>query len=207
MGENAPRVRRTGGSRRSPAVAQQLKARQERRNALRAAERERRKRIDEAERSYTAAFKAIDRVKQDTAGKVKALEKQIDAAREREKMFIAEQQRKQALAAVAIRAEVSGVDDVAEELQISAAETRQLLKMARPVSKDGAAPPPPSRAAAAEKSDTQRTPHSRPASDAVGSAPVSRPAAPLPGTATGASLAGRSAVFGSGANTPVRQGG
>lgn len=100
------------------------------------------KRIEAAYEAFTTAFGAIEEAKLATADKVAALNEQIAQAHGQEKETIAGEQRKQALAAAAIRAEVSSVDEVAEQLQISVTEVRHLLKMVRPATDSASSPAP-----------------------------------------------------------------
>lgn len=193
MGDDHATVRRAGSRRRSPAVAQQLKARQERRNEQRAAQRERQKRIEDAYEAFTTAFGAIEEAKLATADKVAALNEQIAQAHGQEKETIAGEQRKQALAAAAIRAEVSSVDEVAEQLQISVTEARHLLKMVRTATDSASSPAPktakprlpgPSQHTAEEngkRHDLARSPGDAPGVDSSTPAPT----APLPQAANG----------------------
>lgn len=196
MSNNQGRIRRSGSRRRSPAVARQLRERQERRNEQRALHRERSKRIDNAYAAFTAAFGAIEEAKLETVDRVTELNAQIAMTYEREKEVIAAEQRKQALAASAIRAEVTSVDEVAEQLQISVSSVRQLLKMVRPTT-DSASPSAPR----AEKvgtvvpsrhtEDRNSEPHVTPRvpSNTTGAVPPAS-AEPLPQPSTGSTAPG-----------------
>ena len=142
MSERSGSARR-GNRRRPVEVAKKLQARQDGRIALRTDARERRRRIETAEREFTDAWERIEAITADTDAQVAALEERIRAVREQAAEAIAVEQIKQADAAVAVRAEVRNTEEVAEELQIPLAAARQLL--ARAASQPSGTDPDPAR--------------------------------------------------------------
>lgn len=115
------------GRRRPVAVAEALKRRDQQRRDRLAAAKEREQRIAAAEKDYTHAWEAIELAKQDLDDELAALDKRAEQARARTERFIEQQQRSQARAAAALRAERCSVEEIAEILQIPAHQVRSLL--------------------------------------------------------------------------------
>lgn len=92
--------------------------------------RERLSRIDAAEQAYSNAVAAIEAADEDLAEVIAAAERRVQAARIRIAEKIVEHQRRQAHAAAAIRAEDCSITEVAEILQISPKQVRDLLRTA-----------------------------------------------------------------------------
>lgn len=126
------------GRRRPVAVADALKRRDQRRRDRLAAAKEREQRIAGAEKDYTQAWEAIELAKQDLDDELAALDKRAEQARARTERLIEQQQRSQARAAAALRAERCSVEEIAEILQIPAHQVRSLLAQNRRHSTDDA---------------------------------------------------------------------
>ncbi|MFE9328354.1 hypothetical protein ACIHDR_46780 [Nocardia sp. NPDC052278] len=108
-------------------MAEQLDQRKARRVERLAAARERQRRIDDAEKTFTDAWATIEIAKEDLDGELAALEKRAEQARAKIAEKIGENERMQAAAAAAIRAEGCKVDEIAAILQIAPARVRSLL--------------------------------------------------------------------------------
>ncbi|MEU5762256.1 hypothetical protein [Nocardia sp. NPDC047648] len=112
-------------------VAEELEKRRTRRVERHAAVRERQARIDAAEKQYTEAWTGTKVADNDLAAEIAVLQQRIEEARSRTAAQIAEYRRHQALAAAAIRREGCNVEEVADILDVSQKEARQLLSEAR----------------------------------------------------------------------------
>ncbi|MEW1734463.1 hypothetical protein AB0346_00740 [Nocardia beijingensis] len=112
-------------------VAEELEKRRTRRAERHAAVRERQARIDAAEKQYTEAWTGTKVADNDLADEIAVLQRRIEEARSRTAAQIAEYRRHQALAAAAIRREGCNVEEVADILDVSQNEARQLLAEAR----------------------------------------------------------------------------
>ncbi|MFD8248149.1 hypothetical protein [Nocardia sp. NPDC059691] len=122
---------RRGGRRRPVVVAEELEKRRTRRVERNAAARERQARIDAAEKQYTEAWAGKKVAENDLADEIGVLQQRIEEARARTAAQIAEHRRQQALAAAAIRREGCNVEELADILDVSQNEARQLLSEAR----------------------------------------------------------------------------
>ncbi|MGW5219939.1 hypothetical protein ACWEQA_18905 [Nocardia sp. NPDC004085] len=112
-------------------VAEELEKRRTRRVERHAAVRERQARIDAAEKQYTEAWTGTKVAENDLADEIAVLQRRIEEARSRTAAQIAECRRHQALAAAAIRREGCNVEELADILDVSQNEARQLLAEAR----------------------------------------------------------------------------
>lgn len=121
---------RRGGRRRSVVVAEELEKRRTRRAERHAAVRERQARIDAAEKRYTEAWTGTKIADNELAAEIGVLQQRIEDARSRTAAQIAEYRRQQALAAAAIRREGCSVEEVADILDVSQNQARQLLSEA-----------------------------------------------------------------------------
>jgi predicted HTH domain antitoxin len=122
-----PNTRHTRSSS-QPSTAVQREHRRLARQQRHARARERLSRIDAAERIYIDAAVAIEAADHDLAEVIAAPERRVQAARTRTEEKIGEHQRRQAHAAAAIRAEQCSISEVAEILQISPKQVRDLLR-------------------------------------------------------------------------------
>ncbi|MBF6341271.1 hypothetical protein IU450_36130 [Nocardia abscessus] len=93
--------------------------------------RERLARIDAADRQFTNAWESIMVAEESLAQEIAALQQRIENARARTATLIDGHRRQQAEAAAAIRREGCSVNEVADILDISPKEVRQLIAEAR----------------------------------------------------------------------------
>ncbi len=134
-----------------PIREQRRRARQERH----AKAKQRLGRIDAAETQFFDAITAITAAENDLEQVIAAAERRIADARARTADAIAEQRRRQARAAAALHAEGCKIDEVAEILQLTAKQVRDLLTAARSDTDPEQTPRPPQPESPAESaSDT-----------------------------------------------------
>ncbi|MEU7764979.1 hypothetical protein AB0B25_07630 [Nocardia sp. NPDC049190] len=127
----------TTGSKRSsrtpqhPEVLERLERSRERVRARRARARQREQAITAAVKQYLAALEVIAARERRRDSDIEALRKQITVLQERAAEDIADHRLQQALAAATIRDQDQTDDDVAELLEITLKEARQLITAAR----------------------------------------------------------------------------
>lgn len=132
----------TNGARRSSRTGEPT--REERRRARQrrhAAAKERLSRIDVAEAQFFEAGTAIAAAEHDLEEVIAAAERRISDARARTADTIAGQRQRQARAAAAIRAEDCTLGEVAEILQLTPKQIRELISHAHSAPDDGNTPP------------------------------------------------------------------
>ncbi|WP_433206719.1 hypothetical protein ACQP1G_20575 [Nocardia sp. CA-107356] len=122
---------RRGGRRRPVVVAQELEKRRDRRLDRRIAARERQLRVDAAEKLYVDAVEAIEAATRELATEIRGFEQCIVEATARSASLVEQYRHQQSRAAAAIRDEGCTVDEVAEILDISKQQTRQMIAEAR----------------------------------------------------------------------------
>ncbi|MEV0027819.1 hypothetical protein [Nocardia sp. NPDC050793] len=125
------RPKRSPRTRRRPEVRQRLERSRDRVRARRQQARQREQRITAAVKQYVTAWEAITVCEATRDGEVEALRQQITRVHQRAAEQIAAHRAQQALAAAAIRDQGQTDDDVAELLEISAKQARQLITAAR----------------------------------------------------------------------------
>lgn len=120
------RARRTS----SPAVIERLERSRNRIRERRAAAAKRERIVVAAVEEYIRAWHAITTAEQARDDQIAALEQQINTVREHAASEVAAQRRHQALAAAMIRQQGHRDDDVADLLEITPKEVRQLIASA-----------------------------------------------------------------------------
>ncbi|MFI6958604.1 hypothetical protein ACIBJI_34700 [Nocardia sp. NPDC050408] len=121
--------RRARGTR-SPEVVARLERSRARIRDRRDAARKREQAVTGEVRRYIAAWQAITRIEEARDDNIAALQQQIAAARERAAAEIEEHRHRQALAAARIREQGNTDDDVADLLEITPKQARQLVAAA-----------------------------------------------------------------------------
>ncbi|MFI2478769.1 hypothetical protein [Nocardia xishanensis] len=127
----ASRPKRSPRTHRRPEVRQRLERSRERVHARRQQARQREQRITAAVKQYITAWEAITACETTCDAEVEALRQQITRVQQRAAEQIAAHRTQQALAAAAIRDQGQSDDDVAELLEISTKQARQLITAAR----------------------------------------------------------------------------
>ena len=115
---------------RSPEVVERLQRSQDRLRQRRAVARERERAVRAAVKEYIAAWQAITGLEQDCDHEVSRLERQMVEARQRAQAGVAEHRHRQARAALAIREQGHRDEDIAELLEITVKQARQLMAIA-----------------------------------------------------------------------------
>lgn len=123
---------------RSPEVVDRLERSRARIRDRRDAARKREQAVTGEVKRYIAAWQAIANIEQTRDDNIAALQQQIAAARERAAAEIAEHRHRQALAATRIREQGNTDDDVAELLEITPKQARQLIAAANEAMKTDA---------------------------------------------------------------------
>ncbi|MEU2258470.1 hypothetical protein ABZ540_35490 [Nocardia xishanensis] len=141
------RPKRSPRTRRGPEVRQRLERSRDRVRARRQQARQREQRITAAVKQYITAWEAITVCEATRDGEVEALRQQITRVQERAAEQIAAHRAQQALAAATIRDQGQTDDDVAELLEISTKQARQLITAARANTDTTAEAPLPSNSA------------------------------------------------------------
>ncbi len=160
------RPKRPSRTPRRPEVRARLERSRERVRARRQRTRQREQLITAAVKQYIAAWEAITVCETTRDHEIDDLREQIARVQERTAEQIAAHRAQQALAAAAIRDQGQTDDDVADLLEITAKQARQLITAARADTDSGAnpaanlpgsAPPAPKRPTAAEASPSPVT--------------------------------------------------
>ncbi|MFX0575084.1 hypothetical protein [Nocardia nepalensis] len=126
--------RRARGTR-SPEVVARLERSRARIRDRRDAARKREQAVTCEVKRYIAAWQAITSIEQARDDDIAALQQQIAAARERAAAEIAEHRHRQALAAARIREQGNTDEDVADLLEITPKQVRQLVAAANDATK------------------------------------------------------------------------
>ncbi|MEV2225444.1 hypothetical protein AB0E01_37050 [Nocardia vinacea] len=123
---------------RSPEAAERLRRSRALIRDRRDAARKREQAVTAAVKQYITAWQEITNIEHARDDRIAALHQQITAAKERAATEIAEHRQRQALAAATIREQGNTDDDVADLLEITPKEARQLIAAANEAAKSGA---------------------------------------------------------------------
>ncbi|MEV5835583.1 hypothetical protein [Nocardia sp. NPDC052112] len=129
---------RRARSTRSPEAVERLRRSRDRIRDRRDAARRREQAVSGAVKQYITAWQEITSIEQAREDRIAALHQQITAAKERAATEIAEHRQRQALAAATIREQGNTDDDVADLLEITPKQARQLIAAANDAANTGA---------------------------------------------------------------------
>ncbi|WP_433622091.1 hypothetical protein [Nocardia sp. CA-120079] len=129
---------RRARSTRSPEAAERLRRSRARIRDRRDAARKREQAVSGAVKQYITAWQQITNIEQARDDRIAALHQQIAAAKEQAATEISEHRQRQARAAAAIREQGNTDDDVADLLEITPKQARQLIAAANDAAKTSA---------------------------------------------------------------------